>query len=145
MRYLSEMFWSIPGMFLHDFQIVTNFLYVCQSVSWLTSLLKLYKYRDNSSYRWDIFLKFFGYIPGMLAHQFRINLNFLYVWQSLSWLTSLLIQAKIEISPVLDEISFWNLLEILLGYLYTYSKYIWNSCMNGSLLGGLLPQEIRAI
>ena len=77
-------------MFLHLFQIVVNFLYVCQSVSWLTSLLKLDKYRDISSSGRDIFLKFSGDTHGMLAHKFQINLNFLYVCQSVSQLTSLL-------------------------------------------------------
>ena len=61
--------------------------YVCQTVSWLTSLLKLNKYRDISSSGWDILLKFFGDIPGMLVHYFQIILNFLYVCQSVSWLS----------------------------------------------------------
>ena len=55
-------------MFVHLFNIVVNFLYVCQSVSWFTSLLKLFKYRDISSSGRDIFLKFSGDIPRMLAH-----------------------------------------------------------------------------
>ena len=46
-------------MLVHYFQIILNFLYVCQSVSWLTSLLKLDKYRDISIFGWNIFLKFF--------------------------------------------------------------------------------------
>ena len=41
-----------------------NFLYVCQSVSWLTSLLKLSYYGDISSSEWDIFLKFLETFPG---------------------------------------------------------------------------------
>ena len=77
-------------MFVHLFQIILNFLYVCQSVSWLTSLLKLQKYSNISTSGRDIFLKFFGDIPGMLVHYFQIILNFLYVSQSVSWLTSLL-------------------------------------------------------
>ena len=77
-------------MLLHHFQIILNFLYVCQSVSWLTSLLKLDKYRDISGPECAIFLKFFGDIPGMLLHHFRVILNFLYVSQSVSWLTFLL-------------------------------------------------------
>ena len=89
MRYLSEFFWDIPGMLVHYFQIIPNFLYVCQSVSWLTHLLKLDKYRDISSSAWDILLNFFGYISGMMVHYFQIILNFLYVCQSVSWLTSL--------------------------------------------------------
>ena len=85
-----KFFGDIPGMLVHQFQIIPNFLYVCQSVSWLTHLLKLDKYRDISSSAWDIFLNFFGDISGMLVHYFQIILNFLYVCQSVSWLTSLL-------------------------------------------------------
>merc|ERR1712082_526740 len=85
-----KFFGDIPGMLVHYFQIVLNFLYVCQSVSWLTSLLKLDISRDISSSGLDIFLKFFGDIPLMLVHYFQIILNFLYVCQSVSWLTSLL-------------------------------------------------------
>ena len=83
-------FGDISRMFLHYFQITPNFLYVCQSVSWLNFLLKLDKYRDISSSVWDIFLKFFGGIPGMFLHLFQIILNFMYVCQSVSLLTSLL-------------------------------------------------------
>ena len=71
-----------------------NCLYVCQSVSWLTFLLKLDKYRDISSSLRDIFLTFFGRIPGMFVHLFQIILNFMYVCQSVSWLTSLLKLSK---------------------------------------------------
>ena len=84
MRYLSDFFGEIFVILVHNFQIILNFLYGCQSVSWLTSLLKLDKYRDISSSGWDIFLKFFGDIPGTLVHIFQILLN------SVSWLTSLL-------------------------------------------------------
>ena len=35
-----KVFEEIPVMFIHQFQIIQNLLYVCQSVSWLTSLLK---------------------------------------------------------------------------------------------------------
>ena len=41
-------FGDIPGMFLDYFWIILNFLYVCRSVSWLSSLLNLDKYRDIS-------------------------------------------------------------------------------------------------
>ena len=85
-----KIFGDIPGIMLHHFPIILNFLYVCQSVSWLTSLLKLDKYRDISGPEWAIFLKFFGDIPRMLLHHFQIILNFLYVCQCVSWLTSLL-------------------------------------------------------
>ena len=42
-------FGYIPWMFLHYFQIFSNLLYVCQSVPWLTSFLKIVKYMDFSS------------------------------------------------------------------------------------------------
>ena len=86
-------------MFVHFFQIILNFLYVCRSVSWLAFLLKLDKYRDISSSVWDIFLKFFGGIPGMFVHLFQIILNFTYVSQSFCWLTSLLKLYKYNIAP----------------------------------------------
>ena len=85
-----KFFGDIPRMLLLHFQIVLNFLCVCQSVSWLTSLLKFDKCRDISCSGWDIFLKFFGDIPGMFLHYSKIYINFLYVCQSVSWLTSLL-------------------------------------------------------
>ena len=80
---------DILGLFVHFFQIITDFLYVCQSISWLTSIMKLGQYRDISYSGWDIFLKIFGHITGMFLHYFQINANFLYVCQSVSWLTSL--------------------------------------------------------
>ena len=40
-------------MLVHYVPIILNFLYVCQSVSWLTSLLKLDKFRNISSSRWE--------------------------------------------------------------------------------------------
>ena len=89
-RYLSEIFWR------HSWDVCTlvsnnsEFLYVCQSVCWLTLLLKFDKYRDISSSVRAIFLKFSGHIPGMFLHLFQIILNFLYVCQSVSWLRSLL-------------------------------------------------------
>ena len=58
--------------------------------SWLTSLLELDKYKDNSRSVWEIFMKFFGDIPGMFLHQFKIVLIILLVSQSVSWLTHLL-------------------------------------------------------
>ena len=87
-------FGDITGMFLHFFQINMNFLYICQSVSWLTSLLKLDKYGDISCSWWDIFLKFFGDILEMFVHYFKIITYFLYVCQSISWLTFLQILGK---------------------------------------------------
>ena len=60
-----KFFGDIPGMLVHWFQIVLNLFFVCQSVSWLTSLLKLDKYRNISSSGGHIFLESFGDIPGM--------------------------------------------------------------------------------
>ena len=77
----------ILGMFVDYFWIIQNFLYVCQSVSWLTFLLKIDKYRDISTSGWDIFLKFFGDIPRIFPDYLQIIYNFLYVCQSVSWLT----------------------------------------------------------
>ena len=85
-KFLSD----IPRMFVHYFQIIQNFLYVCQPVSWLTSLLKLDKYGDISSYGWYIFSKLFGDMPRMLVHYFLIILNIFYVCQSVRWQTFLL-------------------------------------------------------
>ena len=84
-------FGDIPEMFLHFFQMLTNFLYVCQFVSWLTYLLKLGQYMDIFCSGWDIFQTFLGDIPGMFLHYFKMNTNCLYVCQSVSWLTYLLI------------------------------------------------------
>ena len=66
-------FWNllqkdIPVMFVDFFQIIPNFLYVCKSASWLTSLLKLGSYRDISSSVGDISLNFFGGFPGMFVY-----------------------------------------------------------------------------
>ena len=88
MRYFSENFGGLPGMFLHYFQIIANFLCVCQAVSWPTSWMKIGHCRDISCPRWDIFLKFFGDITGMFLHYPQIYTNCLYFCQSVSWLTS---------------------------------------------------------
>ena len=88
-RYFSENFWN------HSWEVFTPFpnnqnFFVCQSVSWLTSLLKLDKYRDIFCPGWDIFLNFFGDIPEMFLHFYQMLTNFLYVCQLVSWLTCLL-------------------------------------------------------
>ena len=85
-----KFFGYIPLIFLNSFQIIWNFLYVCQSVTWLTSILIWDKYRNISSSGRDILLNFFGGIPVMFVHLFQVILNFMYVCQSVSWLTSLL-------------------------------------------------------
>ena len=76
-------FWNIlesfPGC-MNYFHMITNFLHVLQSVSWLTSLLKLHiglpQGVDEISFR------FFGDIPLMLVQWFQIVLICLYVYQS---------------------------------------------------------------
>ena len=85
-----KVFGDILKMLVHWFQIILNFLYKCQSISWLTSLLRLEVFKGVSSSGWDIFLKFFGDNPWMLVHYIQIILNFVYVCLSVSWLTSLL-------------------------------------------------------
>ena len=86
----SEILQRAPLDTIIRIQAEPNYLYVSQSVGWLTSLLKLDKSRDISCSGWDIVLKFFGDIPGMFIHYFQIIINFVYVCQSVSWLTSLL-------------------------------------------------------
>ena len=81
-------------MLVHLFQIILNFLYVCQSVIWLSFLLILHRYWHISSSGWDFFLKFFENIPGMFVHLFRILPISLYVCPSVIWLTSFLKSCK---------------------------------------------------
>ena len=52
MIYFSEISWRHSRDFGTLVPEIPNFLYVCESVSWLTSLLKLDTYRDNSSSVW---------------------------------------------------------------------------------------------
>ena len=121
-------------MFLHEFQILLNFLYVCRSVSWFTSLLKLDKYRDISSSGWDFFLNFL-----------EAFLECLYNRSKPSWFSCMsvgllpyLIIINIRISPVLNEISIWFVLSIL-GCLYTCFEYFPFPCMSVSLVFDSLP------
>ena len=133
-----KFFWDIPGMFLHYFQIITNSLFVCQSFSLLTSLLKLDKYRDISGLEWDIFLKFFGDIPEMFVHHFQIILNFLYVCQSVSWCTSLL---KLDKCRDISS-SGWVIFINFFVNIWDVGTLVGNEsefCMAVSLLVGILP------
>ena len=51
-----KLFGGIPGMFVDYFQIILNFFYVCQSISWLTPLLKIDKYTTDMHVRnWEPF------------------------------------------------------------------------------------------
>ena len=130
---LLNFFGDIPRMLLHHFQIILNFLYVCQSVSWLTSLLKLDKYRHISGPEWDIFLKIFGDIPRLILDYCQIILNFCMSLSLLFGLLSYWNLANIGISQVLDEISFWIFLETFPGYFWTTFKLFGSFCMSVSL------------
>ena len=59
-------------MFVQQIKTILKFYYICQSVSFLTSLLKLDKFRDISCSGRDIFLKFFGDIPWIFLDYFQI-------------------------------------------------------------------------
>ena len=106
MIYLSETFWDIPELFVHFYQIITNFLCVCQSISWIPYLLKLGQYGDISCSRWDVFHKFLGDIPWMFLHYFQINTNYLYAVSLLVDLLPYWNKTNIGIYPVPGEISF---------------------------------------
>ena len=64
--------------------------FVRLSVHLSVHLSPLTSFVYNSGSGWDIFLKYFGGIPGMFVNYFWIISNFLYVCQSVSWLTFLL-------------------------------------------------------
>ena len=118
---------------------VQLFLSVCQFVSWLTLLLKLGKYRDISCSWWDIFLIFFETLMILLYTISKcLHTSCMYVSPLVGLLTDWN-EANIGISPVLDEIFFWNFSETFLGCWHTKSKYFLHSCMSCSLLIGLLP------
>ena len=136
MRYLYDILEIFLGC---RYTCYRGFWISCMSVSLFAYFLTKIRQRDISGSGWDIFLEFFGDIPEMLVHWFQIILifsgdipgmlvhllqmilNFMYVCQSVCLLTSL---PKLDkgISPVLDEISFWNFLETFLRCWYTGSK-----------------------
>ena len=134
MIYFSENFWRQPGIFLHYFQIITNFMYVCHSFSWLTSLLKLCYYRDISCCGRVIFLIFLETFLGCFLHYYQIIMN---SWMSVRPLVGIFlyrIYANKGISPVLDEIYFWIYLNTF-AQPQTYPQPPL-SFANGQLLGG---------
>ena len=103
------LFGDIPGIFLDYFQIILNFLYVCQSVSQLTLLRKLCQYKDISSSGWGIFLKLF---ETFLWYFLTISKLFWISCMSGSLVVGSLPysnQVNTGISLVLDELSLWNL------------------------------------
>ena len=69
---------DIPWMLLHYFKIILNLMFVCQSVSLLTSLPKLDKYRENFSSRRHIFFK--NFLVTFLGYWFT---SFYSAWLSL--------------------------------------------------------------
>ena len=126
-------------MFVHLFKIILNLFYVFRYFSWLTSLPKLYKYRDISRSERDILWNFLEIFLGCWytsSKWFCISCKFVSL---LVGLLPYLNWTNIEISPVLDDIFFLSCLEAFLECLYTRSKLFWNSCIAVSLLVGLLP------
>ena len=73
MRYLSEIFWRHSWDAGTLFPKNSKFL-VCLSVCLFAYFLTKFRQGDISSSGWDIFLKFFGDISGMLAGQFQMIL-----------------------------------------------------------------------
>ena len=120
MRYLSKIFWRYSWDVLTLGPNIFNFLYVCQSVSWLTLLLKLDKYRDTSSSGWYIFLKCFGRYSwvGMLVHLLQMLLNFIYV--AFCYLAYFLTEIKL----------IWGYLQFWMIYLSEmFWRVSWNDCI----------------
>ena len=114
MIYLSENFVQIPGILVQYLHFIRIFLFVLQSASWLTSLLKLGKYRDASWSGWDISVKIFVEILDIFVQYLHI-IRFFFIVSLLVGLLPYWNQANIGISPLLDEISFWKFLEIFPG------------------------------
>ena len=94
---------------------------------------------DISSSGWASFLKFSGDVPGMSVHQFQIISDFLYVFQSVCCLTSLLKLGYIWISSVEHKLYFSNFQETFLGCFWTCSNYFQISCMSVSPFIASLP------
>ena len=128
-----RLFDDIPNMLLYYFKVMVNFLYVYQSVSWLTSLLIEENYRDFSRSGWAVFLNwkktFFGYSYTSLIY-------FLICIMSVSLLVGWL--PYWGISPVPDEISIWNFLETFLDKLGTFLKIIGSLFPGGQFLRSLV-------
>ena len=85
-------FWNFLEAFLGCLYTCSKQFWIsCLSISWLTSLLKLYKYRDISSSGWFIFLIFFDTFLGYFCTISKIfciscvsvslSLGFLYLFQ----------------------------------------------------------------
>ena len=127
MRYLSEFFWrhswDVGTLFRNNFEFL-----VCQSLSWLTSLLKLDK--GISPVLNEIF--FLNFLKTFLRCWcwFKIILTSLYVCQSGSLVLPYWNPTNLRISPALDEISFWIFMDKFLVCVWTDLKLI---CISDSL------------
>ena len=106
--------------------MILIFLYVGQSVSWLTSLLKKDKYRDISSSGWYISLRF---LETFMGWGFQINLKFLSVCVQLNKLFNIFGSG---LGIFLESSS--NSPRVFVNYF----KYSCISSMSVSLLVGLL-------
>ena len=73
------LFKQIPGIFVHYFQVIRTIFYVCHYTSWLTSFLKLDKYRIISWSGWDISVKIFVEILDIFVQYLHIIRKFLFV------------------------------------------------------------------
>ena len=85
-----EFLGDIHVMLVHWFQIITNFVYVCQSGSWNTSLLKSEKFRDISSSGWYMYLS-----ELLWRHSWDVGTLFpnegkIQMWLSVCWRTPLI-------------------------------------------------------
>ena len=126
-------------MFVHKIKIILSFLYVCQTFCWLTSLLIWGKFRDISGSGWYFYLIFLEIFLGCLYTKSKL---FPISCMSVSLFVDLLPYwnyKNIGITQVLDDMSFWNLLETSTGCCYTNSEIFCISCVSVSLLVDLLP------
>ena len=115
-------FGGILAMFVHLYQIILKFLYVCQSVIWLILLLKWHKFRYLQF--WMRYLAEISLRHSQDFHtQFPNNSDF---FMSVSLLVGYILtdirHMYMGLSPLLDEIYFRKFLETLLGCLHTNSK-----------------------
>ena len=113
--------WLNLGIFALKFQMISDLLFVCQSVNCLTSLLKLV-------YQWylqfwmsnlsQIFWRYSLDVCALILNNFRF-LVCLSVWSLPQFLTENRLSV---ITPILDELSFSNFQEIIRGCLYIRSN-----------------------
>ena len=90
MSYVSQIFWKHSEDVCSLVPKIFKFL-VCLSVCALPYFLtEIQLTLDISSSEWAIFLKFSGDILGVFIHWFQIISDFLYVYQSVHYLSSLL-------------------------------------------------------